>query len=59
MSGTGRRRTRTHYMVRWKGYDRSHDSLEPEQNLSNAQAAVAEYFAGTPTLVPWAQRRRR
>ena len=34
---------KTRYKVRWKGYDATHDSWEPEENIPNTNEALQEY----------------
>jgi hypothetical protein len=36
-------RTERRYLLRWKGYDASHDSWEPEENLD---LGLIESYAG-------------
>jgi len=37
------RRKRKEYLIRWKGYDQSHDSWEPLAYVDNCQELIAEY----------------
>jgi len=38
-------RKKTEFLVRWKGYGPEWDSWLPDDNLPNAQEAIAEYQA--------------
>lgn len=37
------RRNKLELLVRWKGYDASEDSWEPEANLANAEELLRSY----------------
>ena len=39
---------RTGYLVKWKGYDDTENSWEPEANLDNAQEAIDDYYKAHP-----------
>lgn len=41
-------KTRREYFVHWRGYDRSHDTWEPEANLKNCPEKIEEYWARIP-----------
>ena len=36
------------YLVKWKGYDDTENSWEPEANLDNAQEAIDDYYKAHP-----------
>ncbi|KZV59077.1 hypothetical protein PENSPDRAFT_546907, partial [Peniophora sp. CONT] len=36
------------YLVRWKGYDKGHDSWEPLANVANAEKKVADFHKRHP-----------
>ncbi|CAL8467808.1 g7346 [Coccomyxa elongata] len=38
-------KTRREYFVHWRGYDRSHDTWEPEADLKNCPEKIEEYWA--------------
>ena len=40
-----RTRVKREYLVRWKGYDASHDTWEPEQNLTNCSETLELYWS--------------
>lgn len=37
---------RRFFFVKWRGFDSSHNTWEPEENLTNCQRLVREYFGG-------------
>lgn len=41
-----RSRTVRKYLIKWKGYDASYNTWEPEQNLTNCAEILGEYWAG-------------
>jgi hypothetical protein len=41
---TGRKRPKTSYLIRWKGYGPEHNSWEPEVNVANASEKLAKYW---------------
>jgi hypothetical protein len=43
---TGRKRSKTSYLVQWKGNGPEHNSWEPEANVANAPERLAEYWKG-------------
>ena len=36
------------FLVKWKGYNDTEDSWEPEANLDNAQEAIDDYYKAHP-----------
>jgi hypothetical protein len=41
---TSKKRDRVSYLLKWKGYDQSHNSWEPETHVANCPDLVGEYW---------------
>lgn len=46
----GRGKKKLHYLVRWKEYNTTYDTWEPESGLTNARIALREYLGGEAML---------
>ena len=44
-AGKGRKSTRKEYLVKWKDFDHSNDTWEPESHLANSQDLIRDYLS--------------
>ena len=42
------KRAKVWFLVKWEGYDEGSNTWEPQENLNNAEEAVAEFYKAHP-----------